>query len=103
MNVVGGVVSVAAAEVAAGLIRHPQRFPLRGLPAGWWLSGNARSIDTPRIPKMCNPRAAAQGVCEHTSELSGALSSFYWQNFSSLVDKLHSYRVVTLFRLCAGI
>ena len=66
-------VGISAAEFRHGcrLNRHPQRFPLCGLPAVW-CSGAFRApvIDTPRVPKMCNLRPPARNPPVKGSDLS---------------------------------
>ena len=53
------------------LNRHPQRFPLCGLPAVWCIGAfRAPVIDTPRVPKMCNLRLPARNPPVKGSDLS---------------------------------
>ena len=53
------------------LNRHPQRFPLCGLPAVWCIGVfRAPVIDTPRVPKMCNLRPPGRNPPVKGSDLS---------------------------------
>ena len=66
-------VGISAAEFRHGcrLNRHPQRFPLCGLPAVWCIGAfRAPVIDTPRVPKMCNLRPPARNPPVKGSDLS---------------------------------
>lgn len=83
MRVVGAGRQRAAASLRlpALVVRHPQRFPLRGLPAVWW-SWEPRSavlsIDTQESSKLSNRGASLNRAVKETPGVKGENGEFEW-------------------------